>query len=106
MTSNRILLAYAEPLEDVAQHIFARAAANDLVQTCAGSLQIGQQEFFWNVRGCGRLTCGDERDAALFEQRDVSCVRDGCGVAQPLLSNQCDRDCLTQFLEAVTGERT
>jgi hypothetical protein len=38
MTSKRILLAYAEPLEDVAQYIFARAAADDLVQASAGSL--------------------------------------------------------------------
>ena len=70
MTSNRILLAYAEPLEDVAQHIFARAAADDLVQACAGSLQIGQQEFFWNVRGCGRLRYS-------YHQSVVACVTGG-----------------------------
>src|SRR5262245_52472195 len=106
MTSNRILLAYAEPLEDVAQHIFARAAADDLVQARAGRLQIGQQEFLWNVRRRGRFMRGDERDAALFEQRDVSCIRDGCGVAQPLFSNERDRNCVTQLVEAVAGERT
>src|SRR4030095_12188519 len=105
-TSNRILLAYAEPLEDVTQYIFARAAADDLVQAGSGSLQIRQQEFLWNVPCCRRITRHDERNAALLEQRDVSRVRDRCRVAQRLFPNERASDCLTQFVEAVAGERT
>src|SRR5262245_13978594 len=106
MTSNRILLAYAEPLEDMAQYIFARATADDLVQARARSLQIRQQKFLWNVRRCCRITRRDERNAALLEQRDVTRIRDRCGVPQPLFSNKSISDCVTQFVEAVSGART
>src|SRR6185436_18026070 len=61
------------------------------------------------ARRCGAThlrSCGGRRDTALFEQRDVSCVRDGCSVTQPLFSNERDRDYLTQIVEAVAGERT
>jgi hypothetical protein len=54
-----MLLAYAKPLENVAQDIFAGAAPDDLIQQCTRSLQIAQQEFLWNIR-CGRpLARGD-----------------------------------------------
>src|SRR4030095_1276494 len=102
-TSNRILLAYAEPLEDVTQYIFARAAADDLVQAGSGSPQIPQQAILWKRP---RFTRHDERNAALLEQRDVSRVRDRCRVAQRLFPNERASDCLTQFVEAVAGERT
>jgi hypothetical protein len=68
MTSNRILLANAKPLEDVAQDIFAGAASDNLVQKCPRSLQIAQQEFLCNIRRGRPLACGNERKTAPLEQ--------------------------------------
>jgi hypothetical protein len=106
ITSNRILLAYAEPLEDVTQYVLARAAADDLVEACAGRLQIGEQKFLRDVRRRGGVARGDERNTTLLEQRDMSRVRDRRSVAQSLVSNESVRDCLMQSVEAVAGERT
>src|SRR5258706_2509049 len=75
-TSNRIepSFPYAEALEDVAQHVFARASADDFIEPEPGGLQIDQQKFFRYVLGIRRVPRGVKRRAALFEQRDVSGV--------------------------------
>jgi hypothetical protein len=73
MTSKRISpsFPYAEALEDMAQHVFAGASADDLIEPEPPGLQVDQEKFFWQVPGIRRIARGVERCAALFEQRDV-----------------------------------
>src|SRR5215213_3903662 len=76
MTSNRILFAYAEPLENVSQYIFARAAAHNLVQAFARVLEIGEQELFRNDVLVDGVSRREKRTTALLQQRDVPRIRD------------------------------
>src|SRR5258706_14482682 len=59
-TSNRIepSLPYAEALEDMTQHVFARASPHDLIESEPGGLQIDQQKFFRYILGIRRVARG------------------------------------------------
>src|SRR5689334_5243586 len=57
---SRISFADAETLEDMTQHVFARAPADDLVETRPRVLQIDEQKFFRNILRVGCLSRGVE----------------------------------------------
>src|SRR5581483_9921507 len=72
------LLADAEPLEDVRQHIVRRAAAGDLLERGARVLQVDEHEFLGQRVGGGRNGRSRtlERLPDPLQECRVPCVRD------------------------------
>src|SRR5205814_4556281 len=97
--------ADAESLEDVTQHVFARAAADDLVEPNPRSLEIDQQEFFGDVLGRGSVARGLEGCATRVEKCDMPRIGNRRLISQGLLADKRARDHPAQCVEAIAGQR-
>src|SRR6266571_4465885 len=94
-------LADAESLEDLTQHVFACAAADDLVESNSRGLKIDQQEFFGDILGYGSMARGLERCAARVEECDVPRIGNRRLISQALFADERARDHPAERVQAI-----
>src|SRR5688572_17560691 len=95
-----LLFPHAELRENVLQQFFAGPGADDLFKVPACRLQVRQHKLFRRVSRLDQLLRRDQTCSCLLEQRNVTHVRNGGGIAERLLPGELSCDGPSQLVGA------